>query len=230
MIGAHISERPAFAAKFLDQLLDSRSGIFPRGVFVAIGDDSDHDHHVLDGPDELSHSRERESHRVEQRGRTTRLVILRFQGASLPHRDLVEMRLGLATAERHQRHEMLLRIGKFLLRLLDAHQRLVKTIDCRSPDATHRPAPVEDNHVVHLRLCHFLFFLFLFHSFFRLIVVRTSFPAKSRRPSAVLAMVSLTLGDFNESVRTASGLWQTSPMNKGRYFALYICIESRGKR
>ena len=102
------------------------------------------------------HTSEGEAHSVIERGRAARLEILNLQRIGLRHRSIVIQMFCLTATECHQRHKMVLGVGKLLLGFLDSCQSLVEPINSGSAYAPHRTATIEDDDIEYLGLLNFL--------------------------------------------------------------------------
>ena len=71
--------------------------------------------------------------------------------------------LCLTTTECHQRHEMILSVGKLLLRLFYTSQGFVEAFNSGLTYTLHRTATVEDDYIEDLGLLDFVLYFHFIH-------------------------------------------------------------------
>ena len=161
LIGADVGKIPSFfVLQLVNQRLDSLAGILAGGIFQSVGDDRNHCRGVLVALDFRQKLVQRDAHRIIQRGRAARNVLLGCQFFDFFHRDIfVDIRL-VAVAEDKQGDEVFLRILVAFLCGADAAHGLVEARNGRTGNTVHRSALVEDDEIVNFQFFVGFFFFF----------------------------------------------------------------------
>ena len=163
---AHVGERPALAFQFFDELLHPFCIPLFRGVLESVGKHSNHCRSIVVVLDAIVQSRNRLAHGIVERRATPGAILLEIlnlgNGLAVDERAH-RFPLTVSVVEGDQRQEVLLRVGKLLLRTANAVDCLGHSTHCCMHQILHRPTFIHNNQVVDS--CFFVFVL-LFHCFF----------------------------------------------------------------